>query len=49
VIAEFSSRASLRAAAHAGIGATLGLLFGALLKLALAFTMIGVYIIDRLV
>jgi hypothetical protein len=48
VIAEFSNRASARSAAHAGVGAVLGLLFGALLKVALAFTMIGVYVVDRL-
>jgi uncharacterized protein YqgC (DUF456 family) len=48
VIAEFSNRASPRAAAHAGVGAVLGLLFGALLKIALAFTMIGVFVVDRL-
>lgn len=48
VIGEFSGRASLKGATHAGIGATLGLLFGALLKIALAFTMIGVFVVDRL-
>lgn len=48
VIAEFTRRASARAAAHAGVGAVIGLLFGALLKTALAFTMIGVFVIDRL-
>jgi hypothetical protein len=30
------------------VGATLGLLFGALLKIALAFTMVGVFVLDRL-
>lgn len=48
VIAEFTVNGSARAAAHAGVGATLGLLFGALLKVALAFTMIGVYVVARL-
>lgn len=48
VIAEFSLRGSARAATRAGVGATIGLLFGALLKVALAFTMIGVFILDRL-
>lgn len=48
VIGEFSGKASLKGATHAGIGATLGLLFGALLKIALAFTMIGVFIVVRL-
>ncbi|HUX29568.1 MAG TPA: hypothetical protein VMV78_02945 [Thiobacillus sp.] len=36
------------AAARAGVEATLGLLFGALLKIALAFTMMGVFALDRL-
>jgi hypothetical protein len=47
-IGEFSRRASARAATQAGVGATLGLLFGALLKVALAFTMLGVFVLDRL-
>lgn len=47
VVGEFSARASLRAAAQAGVGATLGLLFGALLKIALAFTMLGVFVFAR--
>jgi hypothetical protein len=45
---EFSRQASARAATQAGVGATLGLLFGALLKIALAFTMVGVFVLDRL-
>jgi len=48
VIGEFSRKASARTAMHAGVGATLGLLFGALLKIALAFTMVGVFVLDRL-
>lgn len=48
VIGEFSGRTTLRAATHAGIGAALGLLFGALLKIALAFTLVGVFVVDRL-
>ncbi|NDP48347.1 MAG: DUF456 domain-containing protein [Sulfuriferula multivorans] len=48
VIAEFTVHGSARAAAHAGVGGTLGLLFGALLKVALAFTMIGVFVLVRL-
>jgi uncharacterized protein YqgC (DUF456 family) len=48
VIGEFSRLASAKAAARAGVGATLGLLFGALLKIALAFTMVGVFVLDRL-
>lgn len=49
VVGEFSGKASFRAATHAGIGATLGLLFGALLKIALAFTMVGVFVVDRFI
>ncbi|SRR5574340_19271 len=48
VIGEFSRRASTAAAAQAGLGATLGLLFGTLLKIALAFTMLGIFVLDRL-
>jgi uncharacterized protein len=48
VIAEFTNRTSARVAAQAGVGAVVGLLFGALLKIALAFTMIGVFVVDRL-
>ena len=48
VIGEFSRQASARAAVQAGVGAMLGLLFGALLKIALAFTMVGVFVLDRL-
>lgn len=48
VAGEFSQRASFRAATQAGLGATLGLLFGALLKVALAFAMLGVFVLDRL-
>lgn len=45
---EFSRRASFKTATQAGLGATLGLIFGALLKIALAFTMLGVFVVDRL-
>lgn len=48
VVGEFSGKTSLKAATHAGVGATLGLLFGTLLKIALAFTMVGVFVIARL-
>lgn len=48
VIGEFSGRATAREATRAGVGATLGLLFGALLKVALAFTMLGVFVLARL-
>jgi uncharacterized protein YqgC (DUF456 family) len=48
VIGEFSRQGSVRAATQAGVGATLGLLFGALMKIALVFTMLGVFVLDRL-
>jgi len=48
VIGEFSVRASVGTSMKAGVGATLGLLFGALLKIALAFTMMGVFVLVRL-
>lgn len=48
VIGEFSRQTTVRSAMRAGVGATLGLLFGALLKIALAFTMVGVFVLDRL-
>ena len=48
VSGEVSRQASARAAVQAGVGAMLGLLFGALLKIALAFTMVGVFVLDRL-
>lgn len=34
---------------QAGVGAVLGLLFGALVKIALAFIMLGVFMLDRLI
>lgn len=49
VIGEFSRQSSLKQAMHSGLGATLGLLFGALLKVALAFTMLGIYVVARLI
>ncbi len=48
VAGEFSGTATLQKAMHAGVGATLGLLFGALLKIALAFAMVGVFVLSRL-
>lgn len=48
VIGEFSQHGSMKKAGQAGLGATLGLLFGALLKIALAFSMVGVFLVDRL-
>ena len=48
VIGEFSRNSTAKASMQAGVGAMLGLLFGALLKIALAFTMVGVFVVDRL-
>lgn len=48
VLGEFSRKATLEEATRAGVGATLGLLFGTLLKVALAFTMLGVFVLARL-
>jgi len=47
VIGELSARRGLEAATRAGIGATIGLALGAAAKLALAFSMVGVFAIVR--
>jgi uncharacterized protein YqgC (DUF456 family) len=47
VIGEVSARRGIHAATRAGLGATIGLVLGAALKLALAFTMIGVFVVAR--
>jgi len=49
VIGEISSRGSLPQATRAGFGATLGLILGAAFKLALALSMIGVFVAVRFV
>jgi hypothetical protein len=49
VIGEISSRRSLAQAARAGFGASLGLILGAAVKLALAFSMIGLFVAVRFV
>ncbi len=49
VIGELSVRRNLRAATRAGLGASLGLLLAAAAKVALAFTMIGVFVVVRFV
>lgn len=49
VIGELSVRRDLNAATRAGFGASLGLLIAAVAKIALAFTMIGVFVVVRLV
>ena len=47
VIGEFSTQRHLGKAGRAGIGATVGLVLGTALKLAIAFTMLGLFAIVR--
>jgi hypothetical protein len=47
VIGELSTRRDLQAATRAGIGATIGLALGVAAKLALAFSMVGVFAVSR--
>ena len=47
VIGELSVRRDLEAASRAGVGATIGLALGAAAKLALAFAMVGIFLIFR--
>jgi uncharacterized protein YqgC (DUF456 family) len=47
VIGELLAQRGLEEAARAGFGATIGLVLGAALKLALAFSMIGVFAVAR--
>ncbi len=47
VIGELSLRLDFEAASRAGIGATIGLALGAAAKLALAFAMLGTFLIFR--
>lgn len=49
VTGEFTARATWQKAVQAGFGATVGLIFGALLKIALAFAMVGTFILARLI
>ena len=48
VVGELSARRGLEQAARAGFGATIGLAIGVGLKLALAFAMIGIFLVSRL-
>jgi uncharacterized protein YqgC (DUF456 family) len=48
-IGELSTGQGLRAAGRAGLGATIGLVIGVAAKLSLAFSMIGIFILMRLV
>jgi uncharacterized protein YqgC (DUF456 family) len=47
MIGELLNRRDFHAAARAGLGATVGLALGAALKLALAFSMIGIFVVAR--
>ncbi len=47
VIGEFTDQKDLRAASRAGVGAWLGLVVGAAAKMAIVFSMIGIYLIAR--
>jgi uncharacterized protein YqgC (DUF456 family) len=49
VLGELSTRRSLGEAGRAGFGATLGLVLGAAAKLALAFSMVGIFAVVRFV
>jgi uncharacterized protein YqgC (DUF456 family) len=47
-IGEFTARRNLNAAGRAGYGATIGLVLGTALKIAIAFSMIGIFAVVRL-
>jgi uncharacterized protein YqgC (DUF456 family) len=47
VIGELLAKQSLQQAARAGMGATIGLILGAAIKIALAFSMIGIFLVAR--
>ena len=49
VIGELTTERGLGEASRAGVGATIGLIFGAAAKLALAFSMLGLFALVRLV
>jgi len=49
VLGELSGRRGLREAGRAGLGATLGLALGVAAKLALACSMLGLFLLDRFV
>ncbi len=48
VLAELSNQKGFEAASRAGLGAWIGMVFGAAAKLALVFMMVGVYAVVRL-
>ena len=47
VIGELLAQQTLQQAARAGLGATIGLILGAAIKIALAFSMIGIFLVAR--
>ncbi len=47
-LAEFTLAQDVRGAGRAGLGASLGLLLGVAVKIALAFSMLGVFAVTRL-
>ncbi|MDY6954807.1 MAG: DUF456 domain-containing protein [Thermodesulfobacteriota bacterium] len=47
VLGELSVRRDLQAAGRAGVGAWLGLVVGAAAKIAIAFTMLGIFVLAR--
>lgn len=47
VVGELSAQKNFKQATRAGVGATIGLVLGAAIKLALALTMIGVFLTVR--
>ncbi|NQX89568.1 MAG: DUF456 family protein [Halioglobus sp.] len=47
VVGELTEREDLYAAGRAGIGATIGLLLGTAAKMAIAFAMVGVFLLVR--
>jgi uncharacterized protein YqgC (DUF456 family) len=48
VLAELTAQSTLEQAGRAGVGAWIGLVFGTAAKLALVFTMIGIFLALRL-
>jgi uncharacterized protein YqgC (DUF456 family) len=48
VLGELTDRKDLQAASRAGIGAWIGLVLGAAAKMAIVFTMIGIFLVMRL-
>jgi len=47
VVGELSARRNLQQATRAGVGATIGLVLGAALKLSLGLAMIGIFVVAR--